>query len=36
MFRIISRETLGTRIHLFQIGAPAIAGKVLDKLCKSK
>jgi ferredoxin--NADP+ reductase len=27
MFRIISRETLGTKIHLFKIEAPAIARK---------
>ena len=29
MFRIISRETLGTKIHLFKIEAPAIARKAL-------
>jgi len=29
MFRIISRETLGTKIHLFKIEAPAIARKSL-------
>ena len=29
MFRIISRETLGTKIHLFKIEAPAIASKAL-------
>jgi NAD(P)H-flavin reductase len=27
MFRIISRETLGTKIHLFKIEAPAVARK---------
>jgi len=27
MFRIISRETLGTKIHLFKVEAPAIARK---------
>ena len=29
MFRIISRETLATKIHLFKIEAPAIARKAL-------
>jgi len=29
MFRIISRETLGTKIHLFKIEAPAVARKAL-------
>jgi len=29
MFRIISRETLGTKIHLFKIEALAIARKAL-------
>jgi NAD(P)H-flavin reductase len=29
MFRIVSRETLATKIHLFKIEAPAVAGKAL-------
>jgi ferredoxin--NADP+ reductase len=29
MFRIIYRETLATKIHLFKIEAPAIAKKAL-------
>lgn len=29
MFRIISRETLGTKVHLFKIEAPAVARKAL-------
>jgi ferredoxin--NADP+ reductase len=29
LFRIISRQTLATKIHLFKIGAPAIARKAL-------
>jgi hypothetical protein len=36
MVRIISRETLGAKIHLFKNEAPAVAGKVLDKFCKSQ